>query len=184
MRANTDCYTRVSPVDQNLQRQILSTAEYAGQHFDVQLNELEYYRDKTTGANTGRSSYRKMMNAVGTGSHRIVVVREISRITRSLANLKHTVSRVTDADGQIHFILQILSFGDGTDSPIHKHQLQMSGTFADWEAEVKGQNTVEGIVARRKDMKYQLRSPSTRMELDKSRLTTDGALERIELPEL
>ncbi|ELZ96093.1 resolvase [Haloferax mucosum ATCC BAA-1512] len=56
------CYTRVSTTDQNLDRQIDATQQYARETFGVGLDELEVYRDKSTGTETNRSAYKRMMS--------------------------------------------------------------------------------------------------------------------------
>jgi DNA invertase Pin-like site-specific DNA recombinase len=77
-------YARVSTEDQNLDRQLNSTQEYAESDLGVPLNELEVFRDKSTGTDTSRSGYRDMMDAVEEGGIDHVIVHEISRLARSL----------------------------------------------------------------------------------------------------
>jgi DNA invertase Pin-like site-specific DNA recombinase len=148
------CYVRVSTAEQNLDRQLESTSEYATADLGADLDDVETYRDKSTGTNTERSGYREMMAAVDAGEIDAVVVHEISRLARSLQDLERTVSRVTDAGTEIHFVRDGLSFGDGKDSPMHRLQMQMLGAFAEWQARVKQMNTREGIAARQQNDEY------------------------------
>lgn len=148
------CYVRVSTADQNLERQIESTTNYARDELGVDLSEIDVYRDKSTGTNTKRSGYRKLMADIENEVVSVVVVHEISRMARSLQDLDRTVSRVTDAGAEIHFVRDRLSFGDGKEQPMHRLQMQMLGAFAEWQARVKQMNTREGIAARQREEGY------------------------------
>jgi len=148
------CYVRVSTAEQNLDRQLESTTEYAQDELGADLAEIETYRDKSTGTNTERGGYRDLMADVETGDVDAVVVHEISRMARSLQDLERTVSRVTDEGGEVHFVRDGLSFGDGKERPMHRLQLQMLGAFSEWEARVKQMNTREGIAARQQQDDY------------------------------
>lgn len=148
------CYVRVSTADQNLDRQLESTTEYAQDDLGLGLADIETYRDKSTGTNTDRSGYRDLMADVEAGVVDAVVIHEISRLARSLQDLERTVSRVTDQGAEIHFVRDGLSFGDGKESPMHRLQMQMLGAFSEWQARVKQMNTKEGIAARQQNEDY------------------------------
>lgn len=148
------CYVRVSTADQNLDRQLESTTDYAQDDLGADLSEIETYRDKSTGTNTDRSGYRELMDAVEDGDVSAVVVHEISRMARSLQDLERTVSRITDDGAEVHFVRDGLSFGDGKEQPMHRLQMQMLGAFAEWQARVKQMNTREGIAARQQNDDY------------------------------
>jgi DNA invertase Pin-like site-specific DNA recombinase len=115
---------------------------------------METYCDKSTGTDTDRSGYRELIDAIEGGSIDAVVVHEISRLARSLQDLKRTVSRVTDHGVKIHLVRDELCFGDGKEQPMHRLQMQMLGAFAEWQARVKQMNTREGIAARRTEENY------------------------------
>ncbi|GGC53107.1 recombinase family protein [Haloferax sulfurifontis] len=148
------CYVRVSTADQNLDRQIDSTTSFAQDDLGATLADVEVFRDKSTGTNTDRSGYRRLMDHVDSGEVDAVVVHEISRMARSLQDLERTVSRVTDAGAEVHFVRDGLSFGDGKDQPMHRLQMQMLGAFAEWQARVKQMNVREGIAARQQSEDY------------------------------
>lgn len=148
------CYCRVSTADQNLDRQLESTHDYAQSELGADLTEIETFRDKSTGTTTDRDGYRELMEHVDAGDVSAVVVHEISRMARSLQDLERTVSRVTDAGAEIHFVRDGLSFGDGKEQPMHRLQMQMLGAFAEWQARVKQMNTKEGIAARQQEDDY------------------------------
>ncbi|WP_380675566.1 recombinase family protein [Salinigranum sp. GCM10025319] len=151
---NVACYVRVSTAEQNLERQLQSTSDYAIDELGTELANVVTYRDKSTGTNTERSGYRELMDAVDAGRVDAVVVHEISRLARSLQDLERTVSRLTDAGVEIHFVRDGLSFGDGKEQPMHRLQMQMLGAFAEWQARVKQMNTREGIAARKQEDGY------------------------------
>lgn len=150
----TACYVRVSTEQQNLERQLDSTHEYATEKLGCSLADLEVYRDKSTGTNTARAGYKEMMETVEAGDVEHVVVHEISRLARSLQDLERTVSRITDNEAAVHFVRDGLSFGDGKERPMHRLQMQMLGAFAEWQARVKQMNTKEGIAARQQEDGY------------------------------
>jgi len=87
------CYSRVSTADQNLDRQLESTSEYAQRELGASLADIVEYRDKSTGTDTSRDGYREMMDAVDAGDVDAVVVHEISRLARSLQDLERTITR-------------------------------------------------------------------------------------------
>lgn len=151
---NVACYVRVSTADQNLDRQLESTSDYATNDLGADVADVDIYRNKSTGTDTDRSGYRKLMDAVDAGGVDAVVVHEICRLARSLQDLERTVSRVTDSGAEIHFVRDGLSFGDGKEQPMHRLQMQMLGAFAEWQARVKQMNTREGIAARQQREEY------------------------------
>ncbi len=166
----TACYVRVSTEEQNLERQLDSTHEYATEKLGCSLADLEVYRDKSTGTDTARAGYKDMMKAVETGEVEHVVVHEISRLARSLQDLERTVSRITENGAAVHFVRDGLSFGDGKERPMHRLQMQMLGAFAEWQARVKQMNTKEGIAARQQEDEYHHGRPPLGFEKDDGQL--------------
>lgn len=148
------CYVRVSTAGQNLDRQLTATSDYAQEEFGVNLGGIETYRDKSTGTNTDRSGYRKLMADVVGGDVEAVVVHDTSRLARSLQDLDRTVERVTEANTELHFVRDNLPPFTGENDPMARLMLQMLGAFAEWEANVKQMNTKEGIAARKESDEY------------------------------
>jgi len=167
------CYVRVSTADQNLDRQLTATTDYAQDELGAGLAEIETYRDKSTGTTTDRSGYRDLMADVDAGDVDAVVVQEISRMARSLQDLQRTVERVTDEGVEVHFVRDNLSFGDGKDSPMARLQMQMLGAFSEWEARVKQMNTREGIAARQNEDGYHHGPAPLGFEKDDGQLIED-----------
>jgi len=164
------CYCRVSTADQNLERQLESTHEYAQNELGADLSEIETFRDKSTGTDTERDDYRRLMEHIDNGEVAAVIVHEISRMARSLQDLQRTVSRATDAGAEIHFIRDGLSFGDGKEQPMRRLQMQMLGAFAEWQASVKQMNTKEGIAARQQEDGYHHGRPPLGFQKDDGHL--------------
>lgn len=148
------CYVRVSTGDQNLDRQLTSTSEYAQDELGTDLAEIVTYRDKSTGTDTDRSGYRDLMADVDAGEIDAVVVHDTTRLARSLQDLDRTVERVTEAGADLHFVRDNLPPFTGKDDPMARLMLQMLGAFAEWEARVRQMNTREGIAARKEEDGY------------------------------
>lgn len=142
------CYCRVSTAEQNLDRPLDSTTDYAPDRLDATHGDVDIYSDKSTGTETSRDGYRSLMNDVEAGDIGHVVAPEISRLARSLQNLDRTVDQVTAAGAELHFVRDRLEF-TGANSPMTRLQMQMLGAFAEWETRVKQMNMREGIAARR-----------------------------------
>lgn len=148
------CYCRVSTTDQNLDRQLSSTTDYASDNLEGEPAEIDVYRDKSSGTNTQRDGYRDLIDDVEADVIDTVIVHEISRLARSLQDLERTVSRIADHGAEVHFVRDGLTFGTDDDDPMSRLQMQMLGAFAEWEARVKRLNTKEGIAARQANEDY------------------------------
>lgn len=152
--ARVACYCRVSTDEQNLDRQLTSTSEYAQQEFGVEIGDLEIYRDKSTGTDTDRSGYQEMMADADAGELRAVVVHSISRICRSVRDLERTASRLESAGVELHIISERLTLRPGDDDPYQTALFQLLGVFAELEANMAQQRVREGIAARQQNDEY------------------------------
>ncbi|AFK18643.1 recombinase family protein [Haloferax mediterranei ATCC 33500] len=148
------CYTRVSTEDQNLDRQIDATQKYAQRTFDVGLDELEVYRDKSTGTDTNRSAYKRMMSDVEAGAVDAVVVNSISRIARSIRDLDRTAERIGDCGAELHIISEGFALRPDDDDPYQRAMFQLLGVFSELEARMAQQRTKEGIAVRKQNEEY------------------------------
>lgn len=148
------CYCRVSTEDQNLDRQIDATSEYATSNFDTDLDDIEIYRDKSTGTDTDRSDYQEMMADAEGGDLYVVVVNSVSRICRSISDLERTASRLEDAGVELHIINEGLTLRPGESDPYQTALFQLLGVFAELEANMAQQRTKEGIAARQQNEDY------------------------------
>lgn len=147
-------YIRVSTADQNLDRQLETTSDYAQDRLDAELAEIETYRDKSTGTNTDRSGYRELMADVEAGEIDHVVVASISRVSRSIRDLQRTVDRLEEADTALHIVSEGLVLDPNEDDPYQEALFRMLGVFAQLEAEMTQQRVKEGIAARQNAEDY------------------------------
>ena len=87
------CYVRVSAEEQSLERQLEDTHEYADRQLDTV--PIETYRDKSTGTDTDRSSFRQLLEDVQDNQYDTVVANSVSRISRSIRDLDQTVETIS-----------------------------------------------------------------------------------------
>jgi len=146
------CYVRVSTEEQSLERQLEATHEYTNQQFDTV--PVETYRDKSTGTDTDRSSFRQLLEDVQDDQYDAVVANSVSRISRSIRDLDQTVETIVDdSDTELHIIAEALQM-TGEDDPYQKAMLQLLGVFAELEAEMTRERVKEGIRTRMNNEEY------------------------------
>lgn len=148
------CYCRVSTADQNMDRQLEATREYAEAEFDASLADLEVYRDKSTGTNTNRSGYKRMLADAETGKLDAVVVNSVSRICRSISDLERTATRLENYKVELHIVSEGLTLRPGESDPYQTALFQLLGVFAELEANMTRQRTRDGIAARQQNEAY------------------------------
>jgi len=161
-------YCRVSTEEQNLDRQVQSTADYAHSRLDADLGDLRIYTDKSTGTNTERSGYQSMVDEL----HEIdaVVVNSVSRISRSIRDLDRTVDRFEEKNTDLHIISEGFEILPNDPDPYQRAMLQLLGVFAELEASMIQQRTREGIAARQADDDYHHGRPPFGFEKDNGHL--------------
>lgn len=164
------CYCRVSTEDQRIDRQLRATSEYAKSQLDVAPADIDVYRDKSTGTDTARDSYRSLMDDVVSGEVEIVVAKSVSRIARSIRDLDRTAERVTEAGGELHIVDEGLVMQPETDDPYQNALFRLLGVFAQLEAELAQQRTREGIAARQAEAGYHHGRPPLGFESDNGHL--------------
>jgi len=146
-------YLRVSTEKQSIDRQRTKTVEYAQDEFGVELNELQFYRDKSTGTDTERDGYKQLMEDISDGDR--IIVNDLSRLSRSLQDLQRAIERVVEDSGaEIHFIDERLVFQPDEEDPFQRLQLQLVGAFAEFEARIRQQRVREGLQARMENDEY------------------------------
>lgn len=164
------CYCRVSTDDQNLDRQVTRTAEYAQGRLGAELDELRRYQDKSTGTNVDRSGYQEMIADAESGEIEAVVVHSISRICRSISDLERTASRLEECGAELHIVSEGLTMRPGDDDPYQTALFQLLGVFAELEANIAQQRTREGIAARQEQEEYHHGPAPLGFEKDDGRL--------------
>lgn len=164
------CYCRVSTEEQHLDRQLTATSDYAQNQLGTQLAEVITYRDKSTGSNTSRDGYRRLMNDVEAGEISAVMAKSVSRIARSIRDLDRTAERVTNAGSELHIIDEGLVMKPDEEDPYQNALFRLLGVFAQMEAEMAQQRTREGIAARKAEDRYHHGRPPLGFEKDDGHL--------------
>lgn len=173
----TAVYVRVSTTDQNLERQLTSTKEYAESEFGV--DAVRVFDDKSTGTNVDRSGYRELMEEVEAGDIDHVVAHQVSRVARSISDLEQTAERLRSHETSLHIVQQGLQMRPGETDPYQRALFQLLGVFAELEAEIKRQNIREGIAARQASDDYKHGPAPLGYEKDSGRLVEGSDFHRV-----
>lgn len=173
------CYCRVSTQEQNLDRQLEATTDYAENTLGAALSEIETYRDKSTGTDTSRAGYRALIEDVEAGVIDIVVVSSVSRIARSIRDLDRTADRIAKAGAELHIIKEGLTLLPDEDDPYQNALFRLLGVFAQLEAEMTQQRTKEGIAARQSEDGYHHGRPPLGFENDDGNLVESENYDRV-----
>ena len=128
-------YTRVSTIDQNLDRQL--------DGIDVD----RVFADKISGKNTHRPALAELLEYVRAGD--TVVVHSMDRLARNLDDLRQLVRTLTARGVRVEFVKESLTF-TGDDSPMATLLLSIMGSFAEFERALIRERQMEGIAAARK----------------------------------
>ena len=146
-------YHRISTEQQNLARQTSATSVYIqdefGEHVDVST-----YADADTGTNTDRDEYQRLMDGIESGEVDVVVVKDMSRIARSVRDLMRTIDRLRENEVALHFVDDPIVVNPGTDDPTQDLIIQVLGAVAEFEAKITQQRVREGIAARMESDDY------------------------------
>jgi len=174
-------YVRVSTTDQNLDRQLTATHDYATDELGADPNDVETYRDKSTGTNVARSGYQSLLEDAGAGEIDAVVVHEVSRIARSISDLEATVDRLRDDGVAVHIVSErmVLRPDQEEEDPYQRALFQMLGVFAELDAKIKRQNIRQGIAARQESDEYQHGPAPLGFEKDDGSLVEAGDYHRV-----
>ena len=98
--------------------------------------------------NTDRSGYADMMNDLAAGKIDRVVVSEASRLSRSVRDFAAAVERVVDEHGAALHVLDMgLDLDPDERDPYTRTFLSVAATFAELEADIKRENTRQGMAA-------------------------------------
>ncbi len=128
-------YTRVSTIDQNLDRQL--------DGIDVD----RVFADKISGKNTHRPALAELLEYVRAGD--TVVVHSMDRLARNLDDLRQLVRTLTGRGVRVEFVKESLTF-TGDDSPMATLLLSIMGSFAEFERALIRERQMEGIAAAKK----------------------------------
>ena len=153
-------YVRVSTAEQSLARQRQLTYDYATDRLGVAPSSIQVYTDKRSGTNTDRSGYADLMADLTGGSIDRVVVSEVSWLSRSVRDFAEAVERIVDEHGAALHVLDMgLDLDPDDRDPYTRAFLSVAATFAELEADIKRENTRQGMAAAKSLGKQTSRPP-------------------------
>jgi len=157
----TALYARVSTQDQDLQHQESNLWDYATDELDVPPSQITVLTDKATGTNTNREGYRKMLKLVRGGDAEQVVVREVTRLGRTMREISENVHEIVqDHNAGIHVKNDQLNVDPGDELSMQdKMLLNVLAWAAELEAKKIKENTKAGLRAAREQGKWTKRPP-------------------------
>ncbi|SIJ61665.1 site-specific recombinase PinR [Mycobacteroides abscessus subsp. bolletii] len=145
-KGHTVGYVRVSTVDQNTDRQL------DGLHLD------KVFTDKASGKDTDRPALTECLAYVREGDQ--LVVHEMSRLARSLVDLRRTVDELTERGVSVRFVKEGLTFTRDTNDPCAVLMLSVMGAVAEFERALILERQREGIALAKDKGVYKGRVPS------------------------
>jgi DNA invertase Pin-like site-specific DNA recombinase len=136
-------YLRVSTLDQETSRQ-----------FKGDLSSFDkVFEDKATGKNLNRPEFRACMEYLQEGD--VLHVHEISRLSRSLDDLRRTVSSLIDKGISVKFHKEGLEFVADASEPmkaaVSKMMLSMLGSIAEFEREMISIRVKEALALKKQN---------------------------------
>lgn len=139
-------YRRVSTIDQNLGRQLEGVA----------VNKV--FEDKLSGKDRNRPQLDLALAFCREGD--TLVVHSMDRLARNLVDLCTMVKELTDKGVAIEFVKERLTFAAGKSDPFATLQMQMLGSFAQFERSMILERQREGIAIAKQAGKYKGRKRS------------------------
>lgn len=169
-------YVRVSTEDQDLQRQLEATLEYADQLGSDQA--IETFRDKSTGTNTDRREFQQLLERAE--EFDAIVTMSVSRLARSVRDFEDVVDRIVeDADTELHIISEGFEIRPDDSDPYQRAMLQMLSVFAELEAEMAQARTREGLRTRMANDEYHHGPAPLGFEKNDGRLIESGRFDHV-----
>jgi DNA invertase Pin-like site-specific DNA recombinase len=123
-------YTRVSSLDQRLDRQLEN----------MQVDRM--FSDTVSGKDTKRPQLDAMLGFVREGD--TLVVHSMDRLARNLDDLRRLVKSLTAPGVRVEFVKEGLTF-TGEDTPMANLMLSVMGAFAEFERALIRERQQEGI---------------------------------------
>lgn len=118
------CYCRVSPEDQDLDRQLEATSEYAQEQLGAGSADIDVYRDQSTGTDTARDGTGHSWT---TPRRDAVVANSVSRIARSVRDPDRTAEWVTEAAAELCIVDEGLVMKPDPDEPYQNALFRLLG---------------------------------------------------------
>ena len=124
-------YVRVSTEDQTTDRQLDG----------LTLDRI--FEEKVSGATRDRAQLDLMLETLRAGDE--VFVHELSRLGRSLIDLKQLVQEMTERGATVHFVTERMTFTKKGLTPTDELMFNLLGSFAEFERKLLRQRQAEGI---------------------------------------
>lgn len=138
-------YIRVSTEKQNEVRQLKKLVKELGAEL--------VYMDKASGKDREREQLKRMMEELEQGD--IIYVHEISRLARSIVDLKSLVDEILKKGATIKFIKENMTFSIHEEAdPIRDLMFNMLASFAEFERAIITQRVKEGVAIAKAQGKY------------------------------
>lgn len=125
-------YARISTEQQDIEKQVDQLVDYANRYYPESNPAL--FKDESTGTDTERSGYKRLMDSVE--EFDVVVVRSVSRVSRSIRDLSRIADEFEDAGTKLEFKNEPIEIDPSSDDPYSKAMFQLLGVFAELEAEM------------------------------------------------
>lgn len=148
----------------------IATRMYANCRIEI-LSEWIQKDEAFTGRVAGRQGYQNILNGIRSKSFELLLVDDLSRLTRSLGNLLDLYQLLNHHDVELVSISDRLSSAD----PNSRTFFTVKGMVADFGNEAHSERTIRGLEARARDMfstgqrPYGYGSEATREEIRKGR---------------
>ena len=137
-------YKRVSSDSQNLSRQ------------DFPCDEP--FVETISGARKDRPELERMIKWVRKGDE--CHIWAIDRLARNLADLQSIISSINEKGATVRFLSENLTFSANDDDPFARLQLQLLGSFAQFERAITLKRQAEGIAKAKERGVYKGRKPT------------------------
>lgn len=157
----TIIYARVSKPEQNLEHQRENLWAYATEELGVPGEEIDVLSDKSTGTDTDRSGYRNMIERVREGDVDRVIVREVTRLGRTMREISENVHEMVQDHGIGLYVMNDnleVEAEEGL-SMQDKMLLNVLAWAAELEAKKIKENTLAGLRAAEDAGKWTTRPP-------------------------
>ena len=139
-------YRRVSSTEQNLDRQELAGCE-------------KIFEEKASaGKGSERPQLEQLLEFAREGDE--VVVHSIDRLARDLGDLQALLEALNGKGVSVSFLSEHLTFSASQDDPFSKLQLQLLGSFSQFERAIIRKRQAEGIAKAKAKGVYRGRQPS------------------------
>lgn len=145
----TIIYARVSKPEQNLNHQEDNLWTYATDDLGIDAGEIDVLSDKSTGTDTDRSGYRTMLERVRSGEADRVIVREVTRLGRTMREISENVHEIVqDHEVGLDVMNDNLAVEPGDELSMQdKMILNVLAWAAELEAKKIAENTRAGLRA-------------------------------------